>query len=194
MAAIAEITGVILAGGQSSRFGGNKAIALWRDKFLIQHVKETLASVFADCLLVTNTPEQYAFLGLPMTADRYPGMGPVAGIHAALHHTEKSWIFVAGCDMPALTADLIVYLCSLARPEDQAVIPWLTTGAEPLCGLYQKTALDSIELQLKNNRKRARDMLEALSVRKVGMEELQKVADLRVFTSVNRAPDLDSLP
>jgi molybdopterin-guanine dinucleotide biosynthesis protein A len=190
-----NITGVVLAGGQSSRFGGNKALALWRGKFLIQHTRDTLAAVFSSSLLITNTPEQFEFLNMPMISDRYQNMGPLAGIHAALLHTGKPWIFVIGCDMPAVTPDLINFLCGFASEEYDAVIPWLLTGAEPLCGLYHKTALDKIELQLQNKRAQVKELLEILSVRRVTEEELQLVTgSFQVFSNVNREQDLDRLP
>ncbi|MDH3542172.1 MAG: molybdenum cofactor guanylyltransferase [Desulfobulbaceae bacterium] len=195
METIQDITGVVLAGGQSKRFGSNKALALLQGMPLIQHVADTASAIFKDCLLVTNTPEHYGFLNMPMIRDQYQGMGPLAGIHAALLHTGKPWIFVIGCDMPAVTPDLITFLCGFAREEYDAVIPWLETGAEPLCGLYHKTALDKIEPQLRNNKRQVKELLEKLSVRKVTEEELQSVTGgLQVFSNVNREQDLVRVP
>ena len=195
MEPIQGITGVILAGGQSSRFGSNKALALWRGKFLIQHAREALSSVFTDCLLVTNIPGQYVFLNMPIISDRYQNMGPLAGIHAALHHSSKPWIFVIGCDMPAVTPELITFLCGLAKEEFEAVIPWPKTGAEPLCGLYHKTALAKIEKQLENKKGQITELLRKLYVRKVKEAEFQAITDgSKVFSNVNLGQDLDNLP
>jgi molybdopterin-guanine dinucleotide biosynthesis protein A len=189
-----EITGVILAGGQSSRFGSNKALALWRGKLLIQHVRDSLSSVFDDILLSTNSPDQYMFLKMPTVIDRYPNMGPLAGIHAALHHSSKPWIFVVGCDMPAITPDLISFLSSYAQDEFEAVLPWLKAGPEPLCGLYHKTALAKIEMQLANRKPQLKELIEKLSVRKVAEEELRTVSDgLGVFININSTKDLENL-
>jgi len=194
MEPIHDISGVILAGGLSSRFGSNKALARWGRKFLIQHVKGIMASVFKDCLLSTNTPEQYAFLNIPMIQDIYQNMGPLAGIHAALRYTAKPWIFVVGCDMPLVTPDLIRYLCGFAQDDYEAVIPWLELGPEPLCGLYHKTALDKIELQLNNSKAQVLKLFGKMPVRKVKDKELLKVTrDLQVFFNINKKQDLDSV-
>ena len=194
MQPIKDITGVVLAGGQSSRFGSNKALALWQGKFLIEYVRDTLTAVFDDCLLITNTPEQYEFLNMPMIKDRYQDMGPLAGIHAALHHTGNPWIFIVACDMPAITPEVITFLCGLAKKEFDAVIPWLESGPEPLCGLYHKTALAKIELQLKNQKAQVVDLLKKLSVRKVKEAELHRVTGgTEVFSNVNRKQDLNRL-
>ena len=194
MGLIKDITGVVLAGGQSSRFGRNKALATWQGKTLIQHVRDNLAEVFSDCLLSTNFPEQYAFLKMPTVLDRFRDMGPLAGIHAALRYTEKPWIFVVGCDMPAVTPEIIIFLCGFTGEKYEAVIPWLQTGPEPVCGLYHKTALPEIEMQLRNKKTQLKELLGRLSVRKIAEEELQKVAGARrVFVNVNREQDLTGL-
>ena len=190
-----EITGVILAGGRSGRFGSDKAVALLHGKFLIQHVKDTLTGIFSNCLLITNTPEQYAFLNLPSIRDRYQDMGPLAGIHAALLHTANPWIFVLGCDMPMVPRELVTYLCSLTEENEfQAVIPWPETGPEPLCGLYHKTAFETIELRLKNNQTQLRELVNKLSARKVTEEEIFSVTrGSDVFFNINFRQDLERL-
>jgi molybdopterin-guanine dinucleotide biosynthesis protein A len=190
-----DITGVILAGGISSRFGSDKALALLHDKFLIQHVKDTLTTLFSDCLVITNTPEQYAFLNMPMIMDRYQGMGPLAGIHAALLHAAKPWIFVLGCDMPKVPPELITFLCSFALEEKvEAVIPWLEAGPEPLCGLYCRKALSTIELQLNNRKPQVNELLGKLRVRKVKDEEIKRVTgDRNIFCNINRKQDLEKI-
>ena len=110
---LSDITGVILAGGKSSRFGSNKALAIVDGKPLIQHVADLISSLFAECLLVTNTPAEYEFLSLPMTHDRYRDSGPLAGIHAALLKIRTPRAFVVACDMPNLSQELINIFATL---------------------------------------------------------------------------------
>jgi molybdopterin-guanine dinucleotide biosynthesis protein A len=194
MAFISDITGVILAGGQSSRFGSNKALALLHGKPLIEHVVSTVTAVFDECLLVTNSPREYEFLNLPMTGDRYRDMGPMAGIHAALSFVTTPWIFVVGCDMPAITPGLVNFLCSYRDENFDAVIPWLETGVEPLCGLYNKTALSRMEHSLENNKPKLKELLDDLTVRRINEQELLRATDdLTVFFNVNRQDDLKRL-
>ena len=187
-----DITGVVLAGGLSSRFGANKALARLHDKPLIQHVAETLAGVFSDCLLVTNTPEDYRFLNLPVTGDRYRGMGPLAGIHAALCHASTQWIFVVGCDMPGVTAELARFISSFREAGYDAVIPWPASGPEPLCGLYNRNILARVERFLADGNARVKELLEGLKIRKITAAELSGAAEgMAVFANVNRPGDLD---
>src|SRR5205085_5697502 len=75
-----RITGVIQAGGRSTRMGGEpKALLELGGKRIVERVVDALGAVLADLLVVTNTPERYAFLGLPMVADRYPDGGALGG-------------------------------------------------------------------------------------------------------------------
>lgn len=192
MERIGDITGVVLAGGLSSRFGANKALARLHGKPLIQHVAETLTGVFSDCLLVTNTPEDYRFLNLPVTGDRYRGMGPLAGIHAALYHASTQWIFVVGCDMPGVTAELARFISSFREAGYDAVIPWPARGPEPLCGLYNRNILATVERFLADGKARVKELLEGLKIRKITEAELTEAAGgMAVFANVNRPGDLD---
>jgi molybdopterin-guanine dinucleotide biosynthesis protein A len=188
---IYNITGVILAGGQSRRFGSNKALAAHGGKPLIQHVTEIISSLFSSCLLVTNTPETYSFIGIPMIGDIYLDMGPLAGIHAALVNIKTDWAFVTACDMPRLNPVLIKYLCGLAAEQFDAVTPWPAGGPEPLYGLYHKKCLPIIEKRLQKKQVAIHKALAELSVRRVDDEEMRGIGGYRnTFHNINRPEDL----
>src|SRR5450631_2052532 len=104
---IAGVTGVILAGGASSRMGKNKALMKIGEQTLIERVYAIMASLFPDVIIVTNTPELYAFIPSRTAADLYPGSGSLAGLHAGLSAGSTERIFVAACDMPFLNPTLI---------------------------------------------------------------------------------------
>ena len=189
---IADVVGVILAGGQSTRFGRDKAMAMLAGRPLIKHVAATMVSIFASCLLVTNNPENYSFLDLPTTPDLYPGFGPLAGIHAALKRINVSRAFVVGCDMPMIDPVLIRFICGLGKEDEwDVVLPWLERGPEPLFGLYRKTALPLIEKNLKGKIRKIEDALSRLKVRRVSQAEiLAVVPDLSSLHNVNWPTDL----
>ncbi|OGQ98237.1 MAG: hypothetical protein A2505_10590 [Deltaproteobacteria bacterium RIFOXYD12_FULL_55_16] len=190
---IAQVAGVILAGGKSSRFGSNKALALHQGAALIQGIALKLAGLFPETLLITNTPEDYAFLDWPMAADQYPGCGPLAGIHAALRTISQPRAFVCGCDMPRLNQDLIRFLCGLPGDHELA-LPWLPEGPEPLYAVYSKKALPVMEENLAHNQCKIGSLYERLRLRKVtGEEILQVLPDLTTFANINHQHDLARL-
>ena len=188
---IKGISGVILAGGLSTRFGSNKALAIVNGKPLIQNVADLMSSLFAECLLVTNTPEEYEFLSLPMTSDRYKGSGPLAGIHAALQEVSEPRVFVVACDMPNLSPELISYICRINEQQYDAIIPMLEKGQEPLFGIYHKRALPVIDKCLQQNACQIISVLEGLRVRRISEQEVISITDnLNCFKNINRPADL----
>ncbi len=99
---------VLLAGGKSSRFGTNKAFALFNGKPMIEHVMDTLQEAFQNVLIMTNTPEDYHYLGVPVLTDEIPYRGPLGAIESAFEKTKFEKIFVSACDLPLLkVSDLL---------------------------------------------------------------------------------------
>jgi molybdopterin-guanine dinucleotide biosynthesis protein A len=186
-----DITGVILAGGKSSRFGSNKALAMVDGKPLIQHVADLMSSLFPECILITNTPAEYEFLSLPMTHDRYQDSGPLAGIHAALLKISTPRAFVVACDMPNLSPELIQYICNINEQEYEVIIPSPEKGQEPLFGIYHKKSLEVIESYLQQKDFKIISVLEDLQVRRVSEQEILSITgDLGCFKNINRPTDL----
>ncbi len=187
----ADYTGVLLAGGQSRRFGSNKALARLGDGQLIERPARILAELFDQRLLVTNTPQLYEFLHWPMTPDLSPGGGPLSGIEAALSRAATPYLFVAACDMPHLDRALITHLCTLA-PGYDAVIPMTARGLEPLHGVYARTALPTISAALAAGTRKLQDVLATLKVRAVGEAEMLAVSTtaLQSFSNINTVNDL----
>jgi molybdopterin-guanine dinucleotide biosynthesis protein A len=189
--ATSDFTGVLLAGGKSRRFGTNKALTKLAGRLLIEHPATVLADLFTHRLLITNTPEEYAFLGWPMAADIYPDAGPLAGIHAALKSTDMPLIFVSGCDMPFLDKALITYLCSLAGGYD-VVVPRTRKGMEPLHAVYRRNIIDVIEQNLDRGNRKIHTIFPQLKIREVGEAEMLTIApELISFRNINTPGDLN---
>lgn len=185
------VTGVILVGGASTRFGSNKALAVHAGRPLISHVVATLEHLFSAHLLVTNTPETYAFLGWPAVGDRFQGAGPLAGIHAALGAIKTPHAFITGCDMPFVSERLVRALVALANGDWDVVVPCPGGRPEPLYGIYHRRCLATIEASLQRDERKIGFVLQSLNVRRVGEEELLAVLpDLGTFLNVNRPVDL----
>lgn len=150
---IPGVTGVILAGGQSSRMGSNKALLPIQGGRIIEAIFRQFSGLFPEVLLVTNNPEQYNFLPCRKVADIYPGLGALAGLHAGLHNAANPYIFAAACDMPWLNSTLIRRLAAQHNAAD-VVIPQVENGLEPLHALYGKQCLQPMEEVLSAGRRR----------------------------------------
>ena len=182
---IAGITGVILAGGASSRMGSNKALLPSRGGRFIEAIHRQMTSLFRDVLIVTNTPEAFEFLPCRMVPDLVPGMGALSGIHSGLRHSGAPHVFVVGCDMPYLDAGLVRHIASLAG-ESTVVVPESDRGLEPLHALYGRDALGPIEDALRSGKGRILSLFDNVRVRKLGREEVARFdPTFRSFRNIN---------
>ena len=163
---LTDVTGVILAGGVSSRMGQNKALMEINGVPMISVVYRAVAELFEEVLLVTNAPEWYDFIPCRKIADIYPAMGPLGGIHAALSHCSTERVFITACDMPELDVPLIRELCNIRCSAD-VVIPETPGGLEPLHGVYDKSCLPKMEKMLGAGERRVLSFLEMAEARLV---------------------------
>jgi len=144
-----RITGVIQAGGRSTRMGGEpKALLELGGKRIVERVVDALGAVLADLLVVTNTPERYAFLGVPMVADRYPDGGALGGIFTGLDAARGDAAFTVACDMPFLSPDVMRLVLARAGEAD-VVIPRVDGQYETMHALYTKACLPAMETRLR---------------------------------------------
>jgi len=187
------ITAVILAGGTSSRMGSNKALLPVGGIPLIEKIFRTMAGLFREIVLVTNTPEEYAFLPCPMVADRYPGSGPMAGLHAGLLACREGRIFITACDTPFLNPDVIRMICAVGEEYD-AVVPVGPGGKEPLQALYGLPCLAMVEQALEQGDGKLLNLLDRVRTRLITPEELASIPDAELsFCNVNTPEEYERL-
>jgi molybdopterin-guanine dinucleotide biosynthesis protein A len=179
------ITGIILAGGKSSRMGQNKALMSLGGSRLIDRVVHVLRDIFAELLLVTNSPEIYADLGVPMVSDVFPEKGSLGGIYSAVYHVSAPRCFVVACDMPFLQAPVIRYLINQMADHD-VVMPDVHGEMQPLHAVYSKACLAPMRQRLDANRLKITGFLPEVRVRVVIADEMTPFdPELRTFQNLN---------
>lgn len=189
----APITGVILAGGASSRMGSNKALLPYRGGRFIEAIHRQLSRLFAEVIVVTNTPEHYVFLDCRKVGDLFPGMGALGGIHSGLFHSTRPAVFVVACDMPYLDDELIGYLADRHNP-DGVVIPESDGGLEPLHAVYGRGCLNAISMTLAAGRQRVVSFFDQVPVEIVGQEVVATFnGGVDAFRNINTPADYYSL-
>lgn len=168
---IAGVSGVILAGGKSSRMGSNKALLPYRGGRFVEAIHRQLEGIFPEVLMVTNNPEQYEFLPCRKVPDLHEGMGVLAGIHSGLYHSSNPAIFVVACDMPYLVEDLIRHLAGRADAGG-VLIPESPGGLEPLHAVYGKGCLAAIEATLLSGQRRIISFFDRVNVSRMNQEQV----------------------
>jgi len=186
-----RVSGVILAGGRSRRMGGSpKALLPFGGRPLIEHIAETLQSVLPDCLVVTNTPELYGSLGLPMVGDVFPEGGSLGGIYSGLRAASGDAALCVACDMPFLSAPLVAYLAGRAAEAD-VVIPDAGGELQTLHAVYGKSCLPAMERRLLAGQLRIVGFFDDVRVVRVPAEAVARFIDPDVaFMNLNTPEDL----
>ncbi len=185
-----DVTGVILAGGESSRMGQNKAFLEVGGRRLVDRMASLLGSLFKELLLVANDLPAFAYLGLPTLPDCLPGKKSLGGIHTALLHMKTAYCFVAACDMPFLRDGLVRHLLSLREGYD-VVVPRLEWGLEPLCAVYSRACLKPVERLLGRGDLKIINFFPEVRVREVAREDITPFdPGLDSFLNINTPEDL----
>ncbi|MGJ7910951.1 molybdenum cofactor guanylyltransferase [Neobacillus sp. LXY-1] len=178
---------IILSGGQSSRMGTNKALLPINEKTNIERIRDSMGTHFDDLVLVTNDPKAYEFLGIKMTEDHYPGMGPLAGLHAGLLASEYDVNLMVACDMPFVSGELARELVCMIGEYD-AVIPVINGIQHPLFAVFKKSSAKVAATCIEAGNLRMKQLLDRLNVLYLTENELSvfKQFDLeRVFFNMN---------
>ena len=170
--------------------GSPKALLPFGGRPLIEHISETLRSVLSDCLVVTNTPELYGSLGLPMVGDVFPDGGSLGGLYSGLRAVSGDVALCVASDMPFLSAPLLRYLSERAGEAD-AVIPEASGGPQTLHAVYRKACLPAMERRLRAGQLKIGDLLDDLRVVRVSASDLRPFADPDLaFMNLNTPEDL----
>ena len=138
---LGQISAFILAGGESTRMGRDKARLELGGVPLILRTARLVESVAGAPPAIIGNPVAYRTLHLRAIPDDWPGAGPLGGIATALHAAVTPWSLIVATDLPYLTREWLEYLTArgLASSAD-AVVATNAQGPEPLCAMYHQRA------------------------------------------------------
>lgn len=149
MSTAPTLFGLVLAGGASRRMQHDKATLAYHGRPQLHHAFELVSSACA-AAFVSVRPDQRdepTRAALPQIIDRQPGIGPIAGIAAALtQHPKVAWLVVA-CDLPFLDAATLDHL--IARRDPQRLATAYRSAhdglPEPLCAIWEPSAREPLQ-------------------------------------------------
>ena len=190
-----RVAGAILAGGRAERLGGGPKglIELTSGRSIVRHlIRQMRAAGLPQVLIIANEPEPYARSGATVLPDRRPGMGPVAGVEAALQHVTSSdtadGVLFLPCDMPNLSAHEIGRLLSAFQRNpakvQSAVIRVGKPFPEPVCCALHRRLLPQVTAALDQKRLKIGRLW-----REIGVEEVE-FDDPLPFFNINTPEDL----
>lgn len=140
-----KFQGIVLAGGKSSRFGEDKALARMDGLTMIERAFNLLNSLGLDPVVITNETRNYSFLKCRIELDLIPGKGPMGGLYTACRLFKYLPLVVLTCDMPVLTATAVKYLMENHK-KDNVVTIYSRNGTyqQPFPGVYEPALCDTV--------------------------------------------------
>jgi molybdopterin-guanine dinucleotide biosynthesis protein A len=128
--------------------GTNKALLRFASgETVIERIVSRVRPLCADLLLVTNTPGEYTFLGLPMFGDAYPGASSLGGICTGLIQAACERALVLSCDLPLVEPALLSHLLALPFDYD-LLVPFVGGRQQPLHAIYARTCIPAMQAQI----------------------------------------------
>ncbi len=188
-----DITGIILAGGKSSRMGSDKALMQFQGERLIERTMRTFRSVFPKIMIITNTPLDYLDQDAGIATDIYPGKGPLGGIYTGLFFSPTEHAFVAACDQPFFNPDFISSMIDRIGSYD-IVVPQTERGPEPLHAIYSRKCVGRIHALLGENRLKIAGFYKSFRTLYIPSSEYGKFEPgEKMFYNMNTLSDLEKI-
>lgn len=172
--------------------GVNKALLDIGGRSIVERAGDILTRVFHEVIIVTNSPEEFRFLGLPVFRDLKPGHGSLGGLYTGLSLCAGSHAFLAACDMPFLNAEIIRYLVGLDRGHD-IVVPRIRSRLHPLHAVYSRNCLPHIRALMTEKDLRIINFFHNVDVMEVSESDLKAFdPDFRFLMNINTPKDLEN--
>jgi molybdopterin-guanine dinucleotide biosynthesis protein A len=138
-----QLTGVILAGGKSSRMGNEKCMLELDGKPMLEHVLDRLRMCCNEILISTGN-KSLNYLGYPLIADEFPERGPIEGIRRSLEAATNPAALVIACDIPFLSHDLIKQMAAEAVTYDMVYLMLPSKQIQPLPVIFSKKVIPAM--------------------------------------------------
>jgi molybdopterin-guanine dinucleotide biosynthesis protein A len=146
-----QIAVLILAGGQSSRMGKDKALLVFNNQYFIQRVGHIATTLSSQVYVLTPWRDRYQdFLTkeIQFLLESNHGSGPLIAVAEGLAQISTDWILLLACDLPLLNINVLQnWINQLEQVPDSilAVVPRQNAIWQPLCGFYRQKSLTNLQ-------------------------------------------------
>src|SRR5579864_1357657 len=182
----------VLAGGQSTRMGADKAFVQLEGCTLLAHALALAKSVTSDVRIV-GSPQKFAAFG-EVVEDEFPQHGPLAGIHAALRASSSELNLMLAVDMPFVEVPFLEYLFQEAARHERAMvtIPRAAGAWQTLCAVYRKPFADLAEQALRQGKNKIDPLFREITIRILdGPELTSRQFSPNMFRNLNTPEELE---
>lgn len=176
-----NITGIILAGGKSSRMGTDKGFLLLKDKPFVQYSIETLKPLVTEIIIVSDNSE-YDVFNLKRVNDITKNAGPVAGICSGLEASSTDYNLILSCDIPLVSSEILQKLIK-SIDETSEIIQIESNGKSmPLIAIYRKQIIPKFKALLHEDERRLRVAIRSCNSKNIVLEKEYEFSTMNVNT------------
>jgi len=183
-----NITGIILAGGKSTRMGSDKGFVTYQSKPFIQHIIDALKPLVNEIIIVSNNPD-YNVFKLKRVNDIIEDAGPLAGIYTGLQHSNTEKNLVLSCDIPLINREVLEQLISQSNEEIDVIQAQSQGKTMPLIALYNKRCASTCLVLLESGERRLRFLINQLKSKTIVLDDTLE----KYTANINSQSDLKEL-
>ena len=175
-----DITGIILAGGKSSRMKTDKGFLLLNNKPFVQYSIDALKPFVSEIIIVSDD-SKYDTLGLKRVNDITKNAGPVAGIYSGLKASTTEYNVILSCDIPLITSNIVKKLID-GLDETSDIVQIESNGKTmPLIALYKRKIKDKFNTLLQEDERRLRIAIKACESKNIILEKRKRKKNYENF-------------
>lgn len=174
-----KITGILLAGGESRRFGSHKAFAKLQHKYFYEYAIEAMEENVDQLFIVSHPVLKVQFqkqttVSIVQDIPEFQGHGPLAGMLTVMKKETSDWYVVLPCDTPFVNNRLVKQLLFYTNdPSIDAVVPVINNRQQPLIAVYHSRVAKQIERMLVEKKLKMSHLLESCNVKFITNQDLQ---------------------
>lgn len=191
---ITEVTGVLLAGGKSTRMGQDKRFLCIGGQTLLERGLCAMCALFQRVCVVIAQDGLPPPAQVPVFRDVVPDCGSLGGLYTGLREASTPYVFIAACDMPFLNSKLVRYMNELKDEADIVVASW-KNRIQPTHAFYSKRCAAIIENMIRTHEIKIQKVFQhpSLRVRFVMENEVSQIdPEGRSFININNPADLEA--
>ena len=183
-----KITGIVLAGGKSSRMGKDKGFLEFNGKTFMSLIVEALEPIVGTIIIVSNNSD-YDVFNLKRVDDIMKDSGPLAGLYTGLFHSETENNIVLSCDVPLINTEVLMELINEFNTETEAIQIESKGKTMPLVAMYKKQCMHPLLKQLQQGERRLTVAIKQLKLKSLKLKpELEQY--VRNVNTLNELKDL----
>ncbi|MCP3763030.1 molybdenum cofactor guanylyltransferase [Domibacillus sp. A3M-37] len=185
-----KTAGIVLAGGQSSRYGRPKMFETYKEKPFYQYSVNALSANGLNPIIISTNPllaDGFDTARVDLVLENEMHNGPLFAIHHVMkQYDEPEWFFVLSADIPFVTETFVYQLLAHRHSDYNAIVPVQENKLQPLLALYHRQCLPMMEQVLNENKRSLMALLKNTAFKTIPFTKKE-----HSFININTISDLN---